>query len=203
MDQNKIPTTCFSDVFNGNGELDYRIQPLNPHSQMIGPAYTVQLPFGDNLDLIQAILMAPKGSVLVVNSSNNLKTAIIGDNYSAAAKELGILGIVTDGIVRDYQEIIDLDFPIFCKGHGTLSPTKKGGGVKEVTLELGGVTVRPGDIIIGDRNGVISIPSEEYETLIAKADQKNIKDQEVGLKIKNEPDYARRYLEGLVQKFSK
>lgn len=155
------------------------------------------------MDLIQAILMAPKGSVLVVNSSNNLKTAIIGDNYSAAAKELGILGIVTDGIVRDYQEIIDLDFPIFCKGHGTLSPTKKGGGVKEVTLELGGVTVRPGDIIIGDRNGVISIPSEEYETLIAKADQKNIKDQEVGLKIKNEPDYARRYLEGLVQKFSK
>lgn len=201
MKRIKIPTTCWSDATKGQGNLPSAIQALDPTTYLEGPAYPVQLVKGDNLDLIEAILQAPAGSVLVVNTAKNTATAIIGDNYAAAAKALGIAGIVTDGLVRDYQEIIDLNFPIFCIGHCTRSPKKQGGGQQNRTIVIGDIDVHPGDYIVGDRNGVMVIPSDQVETVREQAQLKDQRDEATSQRIQDNPQAAQAYLEELVAKF--
>lgn len=201
MKKPKIPTTCWSDATKGKGNLPSAIQALDPTTYLEGPAYPVQLVKGDNLDLIEAILQAPAGSVLVVNAAENTTTAIIGDNYAAAAKALGIAGIVTDGLVRDYQEIINLNFPIFCKGHCTRSPEKQGGGQQNRAIVIGDVDIHPGDYIVGDRNGVIVIPPAQVETVREQAQLKDQRDEATSQRIQDNPQAAQAYLEELIAKF--
>src|SRR5699024_10279636 len=113
----------------------------------------VDLRPGDNLFLHQAIYLGSKGYVLVVDGKGHTKNAYLGDLMANTAKAMGIEGVVIDGLVRDKDELKELNFPIFSKGFIPNGPFKDGPGEVNNTISCGGTTVNPGDLIVGDING--------------------------------------------------
>lgn len=171
-----IPTTCISDALDGLNNLHPSIKPLSESHLLCGKAFTVKMPVGDNLAVLKAIRNAQPGDILVVDAKGDEYRAIAGDFVVGMAKTLGIAGIVVDGVIRDVQGIKKLDFPVFCKGTTVAASGKAGVGELNVPISCGGVSVNPGDIIVGDADGVVVVPKEKGEEILQKAQEKLKKD---------------------------
>ena len=172
-----LPTTAISDATGGHTNMNARIKPLADHFKVAGRAITVRLPDGENGAVLEAIRGAEQGDILVIDAKGNTNRAVAGDFVISLAKGMGVQGFVVDGVIRDIAAIRALDFPVFSLGTTVAAGNKHGGGVVNVPISVGGVTVQPGDYIIGDIDGVIVVPKEDAERIIHGAEVKVIKDE--------------------------
>ena len=144
---------------------------------MAGTAVTVRVTHGDNLAVLRAFEYCRPGDVMVIDGGGDTEQAILGGIMSLYAAKIGLAGLVIDGAIRDVAEIREREFPMFARGHTHRGPYKDGPGEINVPVCIGGMTVMPGDIIIGDEDGVLAFPPEEAEALIAKAQAQKTKEE--------------------------
>jgi 4-hydroxy-4-methyl-2-oxoglutarate aldolase len=161
------------------GNLPSGIKPVSPAMKVCGPAYTVQNMPGDNTLLHRAYAYAQPGDVLVVDCGGYHEAGYWGDLMSLGAQSRGIAGLVIDGCVRDADDIEALGFPVFCRGLCIAGTSKYGGGTLNEPIILGGWHIRPGDFIVGDRDGVVVIPKERAEEAIEKAREREAREADV------------------------
>lgn len=162
----------FSDVAGRRGALHGRITALRPRMKVAGPAFTVEVRPGDNLMIHAAMTLAKPGDVLVIDGKGDQSAALMGTIMMTACKQLGLAGVVMDGAVRDSLEIAEMDYPVFSVGTNPNGPTKQVGGRIGHPVSVGGVTVNPGDFIIGDGDGVVAVEREKIESLLPLAAHK-------------------------------
>ncbi|RNB82133.1 RraA family protein [Brevibacillus nitrificans] len=193
-----VPTTCISDTMQGLHNMDSSIKPLKEEYHLAGRAFTVKMPVGDNLAVLKAIREAQPGDVLVIDAKGDTYRAIAGDFIVGLAKTLGIQGIVVDGVIRDIVGIKQLDFPVFCKGTTVAASGKAGWGELNVPISCGGASVQPGDIIVGDADGVVVIPQAQEEEILQQALDKLAKDQEREASVSGNPESVRAYLDKFI-----
>lgn len=152
--------------------MDYHIKPMVGTQKICGPAITLKLTLGDSLLVTKAISVAKPGDVIVIDGRGSGNNALWGDHRSLICKKIGLEGVVMDGAFRDIEENEEIGFPIYARAVTSGSSTKNSNGEVNVPISCGGVTVNPGDIIVGDRNGVCVIPPQFIEQVITGADTK-------------------------------
>jgi len=165
------------------GALDGGIKPIDPASLLVGPALTVDTRPADNLMLHYALLKARPGDVLVVDAKGFLEAGPWGDVLTAAAMKAGIAGLVIHGAVRDAGAIVQTGFPVFCRGLSIKGTGKHQPGRLNVPVCIGDVLIRPGDVIVGDRDGLVVVARDEVDAVIAKAVAREAKETEQRLAI--------------------
>lgn len=155
-------TPAISDLMNRLYAMEVGIRALtDPSLGLVGPACTVKVYPGDNLMVHKALDVAQPGDVVVVDTSGSHMTAVLGDLISTKARHRGIAGFIVDGLVRDLPAIRRLgDFPVFARGVTPIGPLHRGPGEIGFPVSMGGVVVNPGDVVVGDLNGVVVIPRE-------------------------------------------
>lgn len=136
---------------------------------MAGTAVTVRVRRGDNLAILRAFQYCRPGDVMVIDGGGDTTQALIGGIMSLHARTMGLAGVVVDGAIRDVAEVSQRDFPVFARGHIHRGPYKDGPGEINVPVSIGGMTVMPGDIIMGDDDGLLAFSPDEAEEVIAKA----------------------------------
>jgi len=157
----KIPSTIVSDCLNRQYAMRADIKPIFQNIHITGCAVTVQSTVGNNLMSHEAISVAHPGDVLVIDGRGYVDTSIWGGVQALAAKRRGIAAVIVDGAIRDVAEMRRSRFPVFCKGVVPTGPHKGWGDSVNVPIQCGGVPVNPGDLIIGDDDGVVVVPREE------------------------------------------
>lgn len=163
------------------GALPSAIKPIAAGMRLKGPAFTVSSPPGNNLWLQRAIAEATAGDVIVVEVGGNYEAGYWGEIMTIAAQVRGVVGLVIDGCVRDGEQIAALEFPICSRGlciRGTVKDTEPPGALNE-PIQIGDVTITPGDLIVGDGDGVVAIPSERVEEVLGKSRERI--DKEAGI----------------------
>src|SRR5437667_8136268 len=150
--------------------MNARIRPVWRGARLAGPAFTVQTLPCEFLAVQEAATQAPAGSVLVVDGGGELGCALWGDKMSALALERGLAGLVVDGPVRDVDGIEALGFPVFSAGIVPTGPWRERmAGELGIPIRCGGVEVRPGDFVYGDSDGVVVVPREHHDAIVARA----------------------------------
>ena len=162
----------FADVAGRRGALDGRIAPLSPSMKVCGPAFTVDVRPGDNLMIHAALAIAKPGDVLVVDGKGDRACALMGDLMMNQAKAMGLAGVVVDAAVRDVEDLRALGFPVFSVGANPNGPTKFVPGRINYPISIGGVAVNPGDLIVGDADGVVAIARADAAALLDLAAKK-------------------------------
>jgi 4-hydroxy-4-methyl-2-oxoglutarate aldolase len=195
-----IPTTCISDAMDGLNNLHPAIQPLKENYKIAGRAYTVKVPIGENLSVLKAIREANPGDILVVDAKGDQYRAIAGDFVIGMAQTLGIGGLVVDGVIRDIVGVKALNFPVFSRGTTVAASGKAGVGEVNVPISCGGVPVNPGDIIVGDADGVVVIPQAMEQRILALSIEKMKKDELREASISGNPEAIRKHLDQLLSK---
>lgn len=164
----KVPTANIGDVMDRMGILDSKISPIWQGAKVAGPAFTVWTRSGDNLAIHRALAVAKKGDVIVVNGGADESRALLGEIMAGKARRSGISGFVIDGAVRDASGIAELSMPVFARALTPAGPYKFGPGKLGITIAVGGVACAPGDIVVGDEDGVVIVPQKEaLEILVA------------------------------------
>ena len=171
-DFKKIPASNVGDVVGRNCAMNPRIHLVSsPKAQMMaGPAFTVKLRAGDNLALHGALNHCNEGDVLVVSNEGDTTRALMGEimmAYLMLVKKVS--GIILDGPIRDIDEIGKWDFPVYCTGTTPGGPYKEGPGEINVPVSCGEISVNPGDIILGDPDGVVVIPRNDAPQILKDA----------------------------------
>ncbi|AZU62044.1 RraA family protein [Neobacillus mesonae] len=200
LDFMNIPTTCISDAMDGLNNLHPAIKPLKEEYKVVGRAFTVKIPVGDNLAVLKAIRNAKPGDVLVVDAKGDQYRAIAGDFVVGMMQTLGIVGLVVDGVIRDLAGIKELNFPVFSKGTAVAASGKAGFGEINVPVSCGGMTVHPGDLIIGDVDGVVVVPQAIEQEILTKALEKLNKDQIREDQISGNREAILKHLDDLLSK---
>ncbi|MGO4280387.1 4-carboxy-4-hydroxy-2-oxoadipate aldolase/oxaloacetate decarboxylase [Cupriavidus sp. RAF20_2] len=168
LDQLKrLGTATIHEAQGQRGAVDPRIAPLDPTMRLAGPALTVDIRPGDNLMIHYALTKARPGDVLVVDAKAFVDAGPWGDVLTFAAQQIGIAGLVIDGAVRDASQIVEMGFPVFCRGLSIRGTNKHQPGKLNLPLILGGAAVRPGDIVVGDRDGLVIVAADEVPEVIA------------------------------------
>ena len=164
-----LPTGHAVDAMGGRGALDYRIKPLAPMtSVMVGVAMTCHCGPADNLALFAALAAARTGDILLAATDGFTATSIAGDLLMGMARNRGLLGLVTDGAVRDRAGILGVGLPVFCAGVTPNSPARNGPGTVGLPVVVGGTAVDSGDIIIADNDGVVVVPRSRADSVLAR-----------------------------------
>lgn len=158
------------------GALDSGIKPIDPASRLVGPALTVDTRPADNLMLHYALLKARPGDVLVVDAKGFLEAGPWGDVLTSAAMKRGIAGLVINGAVRDAGAIVEMGFPVFCRGLSIKSTGKVQPGKVNVPVCIGDVVIRPGDIVVGDRDGLVIVSPDELPAVLESARSREAKE---------------------------
>jgi regulator of RNase E activity RraA len=156
----QFDTPDLSDLMNRLYAMVPEIHPLtDPELKLVGPACTVKVYPGDNLMVHKSLDIAEPGDVVVVDTSSSALTAVLGDLISTKARHRGIAGFVVDGLIRDLPAIRALgDFPVFARAVTPKGPLHRGPGEINHPISCGGVVVNPGDVVVADLNGVVSVP---------------------------------------------
>ncbi|KRC04560.1 4-hydroxy-4-methyl-2-oxoglutarate aldolase [Hydrogenophaga sp. Root209] len=149
------------------GALDSGMKPIDPTVRLVGPAFPVDCRPADNLVLHYAVQKAKPGDVLVVDAKGFMEAGPWGDVLTIQAMKVGIAGLVINGCVRDANTIIELGFPVFCRGLSIKGTAKNQPGKVNVPVSIGDVLIQPGDVIVGDRDGLVVVPAEELVSTIA------------------------------------
>ncbi|MBI2525760.1 MAG: RraA family protein [Candidatus Rokubacteria bacterium] len=164
-----LSTGNVGDALGRTGLCDPRIRSVTPGLSLAAPAFTVKTPAADNLTIHRAIELCPPGHALVIDGGGHPVTALVGDVMGFAARQRGIAGWVVDGPVRDVAGLRLLGFPTFAAGVHPGGPVKERFGRIGRPVVVGGVTVRPGDIVFGDDDGVVIVPVERLEEALSGA----------------------------------
>ena len=165
-----LPTAAISDNMHRNiGSSGLHPYHRPGKQSMAGTAVTARSRGGDNLTYLRALEFCRPGDVLVVDAQGDLNNAVVGGILSFYAAKIGLAGIVIDGAIRDVAEIRERDFPVYARGVTHRGPYKDGPGEINVPVSVGGLVVNPGDIVVGDQDGLLAIVPEDAERLIEKA----------------------------------
>ena len=146
-----------------------QLRPVHKGGKLAGPAYTVKTTPGDNLLVHKALDTAQKGDVIVVDAGGVCENAIIGELMMSRARQRGVAGIVIWGAIRDSAEIAAGSYPVYAAGVTHRGPYKNGPGEINVPINMAGMPVNPGDIIIGDADGLVAVPQEQAERILKSA----------------------------------
>lgn len=168
------PSCVVADSQERAGVMRSYIRPLTTNTRFVGPALTVRLEPGNQVDCLDALKVAQDGDVIVVDAAGETETSIWGGLMSGLCKMKGVVGAVVDGAIRDTDETRDLGFFIFSKAivpRSTHSPFSERLEPIEINvpIQCAGVIVRPGDIVLGDEIGVVVIPLENAPAILQKA----------------------------------
>lgn len=155
-----------------DGCMEYSILPIEENSILIGTAITVETKDGDNFPIHVAVYQGKPGYVMVIDGKGYEGCSYLGDLIGGAAKAIGYNGIVIDGLVRDRLGLKEMDLPVFSKGYMQRGPHKVGPGSINHPICCGGVDVKPGDLIVGDADGVTVVPKELIATVFTNAEKK-------------------------------
>ena len=161
------------------GNLPSGIKPISSTMKVCGPAYTVKTMPRDNVLLHRAYAYAKPGDVIIANCSGFYEAGYWGDLMSLGAKTKGINGLVIDGCVRDADDIEAMGFSVFSRGLCILGTSNHGDGFLNKPIVIGDVLINPGDIIIGDRDGVVVVPQNRIAEAIEKAIAREAKEENV------------------------
>lgn len=172
-----IPTTAISDAMDGLSNLDSAIKPLKEEYKFAGRALTVKTAVGDNLAVQKAIRNAKEGDIIIIDAKGDQYRAMVGDFVVGMAQTMGVGAIVVDGVIRDIIGIKELNFPVFSKGTTVAASGKAGVGEINIPISCGGQVIHPGDILVGDADGVVVIPQAQEQEVYSKAVDKIAKDQ--------------------------
>ena len=165
-------SSILADVAGRRGALSGRIAPLSPTMRFAGPALTVEVRPGDNLMIHAAMAIAKPGDVIVVDGKGDLSSALMGEIMSQQCVAIGVVAVVIDGAVRDSEAIRELGLPMFAAGLNPNGPTKCVPGRLNHPISIGGVSVSPGDLIVGDADGVTVIEREKAAAMLPLAAEK-------------------------------
>lgn len=161
------------------GMVNPNIRPAWQGARLNGVAATVQCPPGDNLMMHHAVASAKPGSILVANTGCYLLAGAWGEILTVAAQAKGVAGLAVDGAVRDIAAISERRFPVFSAGLAIGACTKERFGALDVPIQFGGVTVRPGDIVVGDIDGMVIVPRERAEEILEAASARQAREVEM------------------------
>jgi regulator of RNase E activity RraA len=168
----EFAASILADVAGRRGTMDGRIAPVSPSMRMAGPAFTIEVRPGDNLMIHAAMSMARPGDVLVIDGKADRTCALMGSIMISACKKMGLGGVVLDAAARDTEELRALGFPVYCVGANPNGPTKFVPGRINWPVSCGGVAVNPGDLIVGDADGVVVVEREKAASLLELAAKK-------------------------------
>ena len=179
-----VPTSFLVDAMEGHGALDWRIKPIGPVMTFVGSALTCDCGPADNLALCAAVAECRAGDVLVAATGGFTGTAVVGDLLLGIAKNRGAVAFVTDGLVRDQNDIEALAFPCYGIGATPNSPARNGPGSVGLPIQCGGLQVTSGDIVVGDRDGVVIIPQQKAKAILASLDAVRAAEAQMLAKVK-------------------
>ncbi|HMC17365.1 MAG TPA: RraA family protein [Albitalea sp.] len=166
----EIPVAALSDNMHRNiGTVGLHPYHRPGKLTMAGTAVTARSRCGDNLTYLRALEFCRPGDVLLIDAGGDLNNAAVGGILSFYAAHIGVVGLVIDGAIRDVAEIRERDFPVYARGVTHRGPYKDGPGEINVPICVGGMVVNPGDIVVGDQDGLLAIPQEGVAALIDKA----------------------------------
>jgi 4-hydroxy-4-methyl-2-oxoglutarate aldolase len=164
-----VPTGFLVDAMDGSGALDYRIKPIvASRAVFLGTAVTCATGPSDNLAIFGAVAQAVAGDVIVVASDGFTGTASIGDNLAGMARNRGAVAMVTDGLVRDLAGLERIGLPIAARGVTPNSCVRSGPGTVGLPVVVGGVAVESGDVVVGDRDGIVVVPRARLAAVLAR-----------------------------------
>ncbi len=167
-----IPVANVSDSMSRMTAGGARLRPMHGSGAMAGPAFTVKTRPGDNLMVHKALDLAEPGDVIVVDAGGDLSNAIIGEIMSGYAKARGVAGIVINGAIRDADSIRAGTFPVFAAGVTHRGPYKDGPGEINVPVAIDGMVIEPGDLVLGDGDGILCVPFDATDAVYALASEK-------------------------------
>lgn len=156
-----------------DGCLSHSINPVDINMRVVGTAFTLETQDGDNLPIHLGMKLLQKGYVMVIDGKGYTDKAYFGDLIASQARAMGALGMVIDGCVRDRDTMTKMGFPVFASSYIQRGPGKKDPGRVNCPIVCGGVPVNPGDLVVGDCDGVTIIPKEKIEVALAAAEKKN------------------------------
>ncbi|MGI6037330.1 MAG: 4-carboxy-4-hydroxy-2-oxoadipate aldolase/oxaloacetate decarboxylase, partial [Limnochordia bacterium] len=181
----QIPSAIVSDSQGRQRSMNSAMKPLYSGARVCGPALTVKTYAHDNLMLHKALQIAQPGDVLVCEAGRYTEGALWGDLISTSAQVKGIAGLVLEGAVRDRDDIAALGFPVFCTAVLPGGTYKSNPGSINIPISCGGVVVNPGDIVVGDSDGVVIVPREYAEEILAKCQETLAKEEDMRRRVLN------------------
>lgn len=191
----KLPVALLSDNMHRNtGSVGLKAYH-KPHV-MVGTAVTVKTRGDDNLAILRAFEFCRPGDVMVIDADGGLKNAVVGGILSFYGATIGLNGMVIDGSIRDVAEIAERTFPVYARGVNHRGPYKDGPGAINIPVSIGGMAVNPGDIIVGDQDGLLAFPQAMAAELIKKAEAQHAK-EEATMKAMREGTWDRSFIDAL------
>lgn len=145
------------------------LRPWHQSAALAGTAVTVRTRAGDNLAIHRGFDFCRPGDVLVIDGGGDVSQALVGDIMATYAEHIGVVGLVVDGAIRDVGAIRRRSFPVYARAATHRGPYKNGPGEINVPVTVGGMVVHPGDIVVGDEDGVLAIPPADAPAVVAAA----------------------------------
>jgi RraA family protein len=196
----EIPLSALSDNMHRNvGTVGLQPYHRPVRQTMAGTAITARSRAGDNLTYLRALEFCRPGDVLVIDGGGDLLNAAVGGILSFYAAHIGLQGVVVDGAIRDVAEIREREFPVYARGVTHRGPYKDGPGEINVTVSIGGMVVNPGDIVVGDQDGLLAFPRDEAAWLIEKA-RAHLATEAETIRAMKEGRWDRSFLAGLEER---
>ena len=174
----RLGTSTVYEAVGKIGEMGPAIRQIVPGTRFAGVAVTLRIWPGDTLGVLLAIDHAPPGAVLVIDAGGTDRVAVWGGTSSVASVARGIRACVTNGSARDIDEIVDLKFPVYAAGISPRGTMKNHPGWHGIPVSVGDCVVSTGDIVIGDSDGVLVVPSDRIGDILAKATLQDQKQRE-------------------------
>jgi len=193
----EIPVANIDDCMDRVSATYAAIVPMGRKS-LVGTAFTIKVAEGDNLMFHKAMDMAKKGDVIVIDAGGSVSRAIFGGLMASYCKSRGIAGIVVDGAIRDSVEISKMDYPVYARAVVANGPYKNGPGAINVPISCGGVLVYPGDIVVGDGDGVTFIRPFQAEELAQQVQTVVAKEKQIAEAISRNGTYIRPWVDDLI-----
>jgi RraA family protein len=189
-----LPVANIDDCLNRLSAVHQDIRPVNK-AKLLGTAFTVKVPEGDNLMFHKAMDMAKEGDVIVIDAGGSTNRSIFGELMINYCKIRGLAGVIVDGSIRDYDALSILDFPVYARGITPNGPYKNGPGEINTIISFGGQVVRPGDIVVGDTDGILFIQPEEAVELLNKVQNVSKKEEEIMKMMVEDGTYIRTWVD--------
>ncbi|OLO28648.1 methyltransferase [Alkalihalophilus pseudofirmus] len=180
-----VVTPHISDNMSRMSAVGTKLRPYHKSGRLVGTALTVKTRPGDNLMVHKAIDMAKPGDVIVVDAGGDQTNAIVGEIMLRIAQKNEIAGFVINGAIRDIAAFQEDTFPVYACGVTHRGPYKDGPGEINVSISIGGMIVKPGDIVVGDEDGVVVVPLEDAENVLAKVKKQQKVEEEILASIAN------------------
>lgn len=194
-----IPVANIDDCMGRIASLDTGLRPINA-SPLLGVAFTVRCPAGDNLMFHKALDMAQPGDILVIAAGGSMSRSLCGEIMASYAKSRGIAGFIIDGCIRDRDELAAFtDFPVYARGVIANGPYKNGPGEINFPVAVGNQVICPGDILVGDGDSILVIRPEEAEELARQAAALHVKEEGQLTAIRSGEGFPRPFVDQILE----